>query len=280
MNRVTAVIRPALVVLLVLVLLCALLVTLAVLAQRRLVYLPDASAVAPVEQYFPAGREVTLHTDDDLEIEAWFVPAERAEAEHTILVAPGNAGNRESRVPLAQALTRAGFDVLLLEYRGYGGNPGRPTETGLRADARAAREYLVTEARVEPRQMIYFGESLGAGVVTGLATEHPPAGLVLRSPFIDLAEAGAAHYPFLPVRTMLWDRFPVAEQIADVDVPVTVIYGTQDTIVPPEQSRSVADQAAGPTTVVEIPAADHNDPAMFSGDRLVTAVEELAAQLR
>ena len=90
-----------------------------------------------------------------------------------------------------------GFGVLLFDYRGYGGNPGSPTESGLALDVRAAFRFLVEEAGVPPQRLLYYGESLGAAVVTELATEHPPAGLLLRSPFVDLAAVGQVHYPFL-----------------------------------------------------------------------------------
>ena len=101
-------------------------------------------------------------------------------------------------------------------------------------------------------------------MVTELATEHPPGGLPLRSPFTDLAAVGRVHYPFLPVGAAPRDRFPLIEHIQRVDLPTTVVYGDQDSIVPPEQSRAVADAAAGPTTVVEI-EADHNDLALLNG---------------
>jgi pimeloyl-ACP methyl ester carboxylesterase len=215
-----------------------------------------------------------------LTLGAWYVPpAPGRDRGLTVLVAPGNGGNRAGRAPLAEALTEAGFAVLLFDYRGYGGNPGNPTERGLARDVRAARDHLVRERGVPADQMIYFGESLGAAVVTELATEHPPAGLVLRSPFVDLAAAAAEHYPILPVRALLWDRFPVAERLATVDVPTAVVYGSRDSIVPPEQSREVAQRAAGPVQVTEIAGADHNDPVMFGGPELVSAVLSLAASV-
>jgi alpha-beta hydrolase superfamily lysophospholipase len=93
---------------------------------------------------------------------------------------------------LARALARAGLAVLLFDYRGYGGNPGRPSEQGLACDVRAARRFLVEEAEVAPARLLYYGESLGAAVVTERATEHPPAGLVLRSPFVRPARRAAA----------------------------------------------------------------------------------------
>jgi fermentation-respiration switch protein FrsA (DUF1100 family) len=113
--------------------------------------------------------------------------------------------------------------------------------------------------------------------VTELATEHPPAGLVLRSPFVDLAAVGSVHYPFLPVRALLRDRFPVAERIATVRVPTTVVLGDADSIVPPAQSRAVAEAAAGLHRLVEVPGADHNDRALLDGPELIAAVVSLSA---
>jgi uncharacterized protein len=169
--------------------------------------------------------------------------------------------------------------VLLFDYRGYGGNPGRPSEQGLARDVRAARRFLIEEAEVAPSRLLYYGESLGAAVVTELATEHPPAGLVLRSPFVDLASVGRVHYPFLPVRALLQDRYPLADHLAGVQVPTTVVYGSRDSIVPPEQSRAVAAVAAGETRVVEIAGADHNDLALLEGEKLIEAVVELAERV-
>lgn len=271
--RLPALVRPALVVLVILVLLLALVW----LAQRRLVYLPDRSEVPPAATALPGGVDATLTTSDGLALGAWYVPARPpTDRGLTILVAPGNGGNRAGRAPLAAALSEAGFAVLLLDYRGYGGNPGRPTEAGLARDVRAAHDHLVAVRGAAPDRIIYFGESLGAAVVAELATERPPAGLVLRSPFTSLAEVGARHYPFLPVRLLLWDRYPVTEYVAAVDAPTAVVYGSEDSIVPPEQSRRVAEQAAGPVQVTEISGVDHNHPALADGPELVAAVIGLA----
>jgi fermentation-respiration switch protein FrsA (DUF1100 family) len=243
--------------------------------QRSLIYLPDGGPVAPVESVLPGAREVVLETADGLELGAWFLPGKEPDAP-AVLVANGNGGSRELRAPLARALGEAGLAVLLFDYRGYAGNPGSPTEDGLALDVRAAREFLVTDAGVAPDRLLYFGESLGAAVVTELATEHPPAGMVLRSPFVDLPSVAHVHYPLVPARALLRDRFPVAEQMAHLHVPTTVILGTADSIVPPGQSRAVAEAAAQLHRLVEVPGADHNDRVLLDGHALVQAVLELA----
>src|SRR3954471_19575367 len=262
----------------VVVVLLAVLVTGALWAlQRRLVYFPDAGPAAPAAAVLPGAREVELHTADGLALAAWFLPAADPAAP-AVLVANGNGGNRSLRAPLAAALRQAGLAVLLFDYRGYAGNPGSPSEAGLALDVRAARSFLVDDAGVPAARLLYLGESLGAAVVTELATEHPPAGLVLRSPFIDLAAVGAVHYPFLPVRALLRDRYPVAERIATIRVPTTVVLGDADSIVPPAQSRAVAAAAAGLHRLVEVPGAVHNDRVLLDGDALVDAVVELAGR--
>ena len=248
--------------------------------QRQLIYFPEATPVPPAGEVIPGARDVTLHTDDGLELGAWFIPARGAGHPRTpmaVLVAPGNGGNREGRAGLAEELSDRGLAVLLMDYRGYGGNPGSPTEEGLAQDASAAAEALEALG-YPPERTIYFGESLGTGVVSALQVRRPPAGMVLRSPFTELAEVGAHHYPFLPVRLLLRDRFRVVEHLSSSDVPVTVIYGDRDTVVPSAQSARVADAASALAERMVISGADHNDPVMF-GPRVAEAVVRLAREV-
>jgi uncharacterized protein len=253
------------------------LLTVVWLLQRRLIYFPDTAA-PPAGSGLPGAQEITLRTEDGLALSAWHVTPTGADRGVTVLVMPGNAGSRALRAPLARRLAAKGLGVLLLDYRGYGGNPGNPSEEGLISDARAARAYLVGHG-VPADRLIYFGESLGAAVATRLAIEQPPGALVLRSPFIDLAAVGSRHYPLLPVRLLLWDRFPVTKLIDQVQVPTAVVYGSADMIVPPEQSAAVAAAAGDPVRVIEVVGADHNDAALLEGNELVAAVVDLARSL-
>jgi hypothetical protein len=244
--------------------------------QRSLVFLPDDGPQQPAAAALPGARDVQLATTDGLRLTAWYLPGPAPDSA-AVLVANGNGGHRGLRAPLARALREEGLGVLLFDYRGYAGNPGSPSEQGLALDVRAARTFLVEDADVPPDRLLYLGESLGAAVVTELAIEHPPAGLVLRSPFVDLPAVAALHYPFLPVRALLRDRFPVAEQIARVQAPTTVVCGTGDSVVPPDQSRVVAHAAAHLHRLVEVAGAGHNDRVLLDGEELVGAVVELAA---
>ncbi len=243
--------------------------------QRQLIYYPDTSAVPPASSVIDGARDVTLETSDGLELGAYFVPA--TSRDMAVLVAPGNGGNRAGRADLARALNARGFAVLLMDYRGYGGNPGTPSEEGLGRDA-MLRSRALGELGYPPSRTIYFGESLGTGVVAALQSRRTPAGVVLRSPFPELAAVGSHHYPFLPVRLLLRDDFPVTEHLSRSDVPLTVIYGDSDSVVPTELSARVADDAPSLAERVVFEGADHNDGVMF-GPRVADAVARLADSL-
>jgi fermentation-respiration switch protein FrsA (DUF1100 family) len=249
--------------------------------QRQLIYFPDVSSVPPADEVIEGARDITLHTDDGLELGAWFVPAAPVQGatdrRMAVLVAPGNGGNRAGRADFAEELRRRGLAVLLMDYRGYGGNPGSPSEEGLARDAMAAVEAL-EELGYPAERTIYFGESLGSGVVAALQAQRPPAGMVLRSPFTELADVGAWHYPWLPVRLLLRDRFPVVDHLAGSEVPVTVVYGDRDSVVPTELSARVADEASVLAERVVIAGADHNDAVMF-GPQVAESVARLAERV-
>jgi uncharacterized protein len=246
--------------------------------QRRLVYFPDPGPVPPAERVLSGARDVTLHTSDGLALGAWFVPPKpTTDLDMAVLVAPGNGGNRSGRADLADQLSRRGLAVLLMDYRGYGGNPGSPSEDGLGRDALAAARAL-EELGYPGHRTIYFGESLGTAVVAALQTRRTPAGMVLRSPFTELADVGAHHYPWLPVRLLLKDRYEVSQHLATSEVPVSVVYGDHDTVVPTELSVEVADEARSLVERVVIPGADHNDEVML-GPPVADAVARLAREV-
>ncbi len=246
--------------------------------QRHLVYHPDTRTPPPAAQVIPGASDVTLTTADGLTLTAWWVPPSGTARDQAVLLPPGNAGNRQGRAGFATLLAERGFAVLLLEYRGYGGNPGQPTEHGLALDARAAQAALAARG-YPPGRTLYFGESLGTGVVARLQADVPPAGVVLRSPFTSLADAASHQVPLLPVGVLLHDRFPVAELLEHSDVPVTVVYGTRDGVVPPSQSAAVARAARQLVETVVVDGAGHND-AVMSGPLVVDTVVRLADRVR
>jgi fermentation-respiration switch protein FrsA (DUF1100 family) len=259
-------------VLLVVVVAAALVVALTALFQRRLIYLAEGDPGDPAFVGLPEAREVTFDTEDGLSLNAWFVPAHGESPSPGVAFFPGNGGNRSYRAPLAAKLAAAGLSVLLVDYRGYAGNPGSPSETGLASDARAAATWLRRQSEVDPERLIYFGESLGTGVAVTLATESPPAALILRSPYSSLTSLAQHHYPFLPVRWILQDRFESHRRIGALACPILVLAGDLDRIVPTEESHRLFEAASEPKRLVLIPAARHNDPQMLDGALLLEEV--------
>lgn len=243
--------------------------------QRSLIYFPFGSAGAPADAGLDATELISFETDDGIQLGGWFVASRTSPSRGTVIVFNGNAGNRAFRAELARALREHGMAVLLFDYRGYGGNPGRPTEDGLARDARAARAFLETRADVDQRHVVYFGESLGAAVAVRLAVERPPAALVLRSPFTSLAEVGRLHYPVLPVEWLLRDRFDSLSRMPEVRCPVVVIAGDRDRVVPIGQSRRIYAAVSGSRSLVVVEGADHNDGRLVHGPQVVQSTVEL-----
>ena len=246
--------------------------------QRKLVYFPFGDVPAPDAIGLAVGSPVTLSTSDGLTLNGWYVTRTH-EPVFTVIVFNGNAGNRAFRAPLADALARHGLAVLLFDYRGFGGNPGSPTETAIKADARAARMHVLARDDVDPRRIVYLGESLGSAVAAELAVAHPPAALILRSPFTSMADVGQVHYPFLPVKWLLRDRFATVDRIGAVRVPLLVIAGDRDRIVPVDQSRRLYEMANHPKSLLIIAGADHNDDTLLTGRAMIDGIVEFLRKL-
>ena len=186
---------------------------------------------------------------------AWFVqPPDRWTPGWRSWSRLSNGGNWAGRAGFAEELSSRGLAVLLMDYRGYGGNPGRPSEHGLAADADAAVVALEELGYAAADRL--FRRVFGLGRGCGAPARHPPAGMVLRSPFTELADVGAHHYPWLPVRATAPRPVPRGGALTR-EVPITVIYGDHDSS--PVLSARVADHAPPWSTVV-MPGADHNDP--------------------
>jgi uncharacterized protein len=247
------------------------------LGQRRLIYFPDPRTPALERSGLSGTDAVTYSTADGVRLTAWFVAGSGLPPRPTVLVFNGNAGHRGYRASLAAALRTHGLNVLLTDYRGYGGNPGTPTEEGLAADARAAHAYVLSRADVAATSLVYFGESLGGAVATRLAVEQPPSALILRSPFASMALVGQHHYPLLPVRLLLRDRFPSIDRAPHIRSPVLVIAGTSDAIIPIDHTRRLYDAIVAPKTFVELDA-DHNDEALLDGQEMTQAIVQFIAR--
>jgi fermentation-respiration switch protein FrsA (DUF1100 family) len=250
------------------------------LTQRRMIYLPYAEIPSPAEVGLPQAERVAFATDDGVRLNGWFVPAAARPTGDVVIVFNGNAGNRAFRADLGNALARLGFATLLFDYRGYGENPGSPSEDGLRLDALAARRYVESRHGIDPQRISYFGESLGAGVAVGLALERRPRALILRSPFTSLVDTGRYHFPYLPVNWLLRDRFPSVDRISRIGCPLLIVAAAHDTIVPSDQSRRLFEVAQQPKRLLIIENVDHNDEALMAGPQVTSAVAELLRELK
>lgn len=247
--------------------------------QRRLMYFPAGDLAAPASIGLRDVEPIAFTTADGLALHGWFVPGPRSPAWFTVLVFNGNAGNRADRAPLAAALRAHGLAVLLFDYRGFGENPGTPTQAGLMADGRAALAHLLERADVDDTRLVLFGESLGTAIAVQIASERSPAALILRSPFASMIEVGRFHYPFLPVRWLLRDRFASIDRIRSLRCPLLVVAGEEDRIVPISQSRRLYDAAPSPKTLEVLPGADHNDFELLAGNEMIQAVVRFLQQM-
>ena len=239
--------------------------------QRSLLYFPNPVLPGPAAAGVPEMKQITLHTSDGLDLLAWHRPA--TQAQRTLVYFHGNGGNIAGRGYKVKPYLDAGYGVLLVEYRGYGGNPSSPDEQGLYADGRAALAWLSSRC-VGPGEVILYGESLGSGIAVQLASEQRPAALVLEAPFTSVADVAAATYWFLPVRILIRDRFDSIAKIADVKAPLLLVHGERDLIVPTRFGRRLFDSAKEPKKAVFLPQGRHNDLADHGLAREVLAFVE------
>jgi fermentation-respiration switch protein FrsA (DUF1100 family) len=230
-------------------------------AQRSFLYFPSPTVASPAESGVSEMQVVELETGDGLALRSWYRPA--AEGNPTIVYFHGNAGHVGYRGLRVRPYFKAGLGVLLVEYRGYGGNPGEPTEAGLYEDGRAAMRFLAAQG-VGSRSTILYGESLGCGVAVQIAAEHAEqrnnvAAVIVEAPLSSVTDVGAHHYPYLPVRWLLKDRFETRAKIAKIGAPLLVVHGTEDRIVPLRFGRSVFEAAAEPKEALWIYGGGHED---------------------
>jgi fermentation-respiration switch protein FrsA (DUF1100 family) len=236
--------------------------------QRSFLYHPDTSR-PDLEGAGVAGlTEVRLESEPGLEVAHWYRPP-AAKDGPVLVVFHGNAGHIGHRVPKFRAFLDAGFGLFLAEYRGYGGNAGKPDEAGLTADARAVMTYLGREGIAGDR-LIVFGESLGGGPAVKMAVEFPVAGLVLESPFTSVADVAQALYWFLPARWMVRDPWDNAARIGRLRAPLLLLHGENDHVVPVRFGRRLFDEAPEPKQALFVPDGAHND--LFDYPEVIDAV--------
>lgn len=211
--------------------------------QRRLLFHPNTTRPELGDLALLGVREVVLTTEDGLSLSSWYLPPRRGRP--VVAYFHGNGGHIGYRTERLHRFARDGYGALMLEYRGYGGNPGAPCEAGLHADAVAALDYLAGEA-IAPDRLVLWGESLGSGVAVHLAARRAVAAVILEAPFTSVAAIAQSRYPFLPAALLVRDRFDSLARIAELRAPLLVMHGERDRIVPVRYGRALLDAAPPP----------------------------------
>jgi len=226
-------------------------------SQRRLMYHPSNEAPILGDAGVPDMAAVTLNTADGLELLAWHRAPSRPGAP-SLIYFHGNAGHIGHRGHKVRPYLDAGYGVLLVSWRGYGGNPGSPTEQGFYDDARAAYDFLEASG-VAPGRIVVYGESIGGGPAVQLAEERTIGALILEAPFTSATDLAQRTYWFLPARYILLDRYESKSKIGAIDAPLFIVHGERDRVVPVDMGRALLAAAKPPKDARFFPGAGHND---------------------
>lgn len=241
------------------------------LFQPRLVYFPQFErelALTPRSAGLDY-EEVNLRAADGVKLHGWWVPAQNARG--AVLLLHGNAGNISHRIGYATMFNRLGYAVLLVDYRGYGRSSGTPDEEGTYRDGEAAWQHLAGARGFKSSDIVLVGESLGGGVATHLALEHPPRALVLASTFTSVPDLGAQVYPWLPVRWLARIKYDNVSRIARVAAPVLIAHSRGDDIIPFSHGEALFAAAREPKQLLAL-SGGHNDGFLFMREEWMAAV--------
>ena len=226
------------------------------MGQRRLMYFPDTARTLPAQAGLPNVSERVLNTPDGARIVVWYGKAKPGQP--TLLYFHGNGGGLADRAERFRRFMGQGWGVYMMAYRGYAGSTGYPTEANNVADARLAYGALVQEG-VLPESIIVYGESLGTNLATRVASEKVSAGLILEAPYTSVLDIALTDYPFLPVRLLLSDRYETDKVLPQVKVPLLIIHGKEDGVIPVSMAQKLAKLANEPKRLVIFPEGDHSD---------------------
>ena len=227
------------------------------LAQRSLIYPAGSTPPRLAEHGLPGLETVETDSHPGLTLTHWFHAPSKPGAP-LIVFFHGNASDVGSAVAKMRPFIDAGYGLLATGYRGYSGNPGKPSEKGLSADARSVIDWAQHQG-YERDRLVYFGESLGTAVAVKMAAERPPSALVLEAPPSSIADVAAAHYWYLPVRPLIRDPWDSHARIAKVNCPVMVLHGENDPVVPVRFGRKLFEAAVEPKEAIWHPTARHTD---------------------
>ena len=218
-------------------------------------------------------EDIHFTTRDRVRLNGWFVP--HREARFTLVWFHGNAGNIGHRVENIKLLhDQVKVNIFIFDYRGYGRSEGRASEAGTYLDGEAALDLLRKKLGADAGKMILFGRSLGAAVAAEMATRFDSQGLILESPFISIAEMARVVLPFLPIGPLLQTRYDIRAKVKNIKVPLLVLHGERDEIVPFAHGQTVFDAAPQPKKFFTIAGAGHNDTYIVGGESYFRQLRE------
>jgi hypothetical protein len=226
----------------------------------------------------PRLEDCWLKAEDGVKLHGWFAPADSPIA--TLVMFNGNAGNISHRIPVIKALRDVGFNVFMIDYRGYGRSEGSPNEQGVYRDGRAAYDFVATRPGIDSARIVLYGTSLGGAVSVDVAVKRPALALILESTFSSARDVARVAYPFLPVQWILRSKFDSAEKIRSIHVPVLFIHGDHDSIIPIALGRKLFDAANEPKKFLTIPGADHNDLFWVGGRAYLEQIRRFVLERR
>jgi fermentation-respiration switch protein FrsA (DUF1100 family) len=226
------------------------------LLHRYFLYIPDPKRVDPHEAGLTGVEEIVFKSAEGKKLIAWYRPA--AKGKRTLLYFPGNSGNVAARAGKIKAIVADGYGVFIVNYRGFGGSASRPTEKRLVRDAVTAYDTL-RGLGVPPRDIVLYGESLGTSVATQVCQQREAEGLVLESPFTSVVDVGKLAWPLLPLKQIMVDQYRTIDRIGSVDVPLFIIHGGRDAVIPLDMARRIFHGANDPKTLTVVPRTGHND---------------------
>ncbi|MCE9527741.1 MAG: alpha/beta hydrolase [Planctomycetales bacterium] len=203
-------------------------------------------------------EDVHFQSADGTKLHGWYV--EHPQPKAVILYCHGNGTHVADLAEFLQIM-REEFQVSIFafDYRGYGRSEGKPAERGIMEDAEAAQKWLAEKAGIKESEIVLMGRSLGGGIALHLAAEKGARGVILQSTFTSLPDAAASHYPWLPVRLLMRNRYDSLSRISRYSGPIFLSHGTADRIIPFHHSQTLFAAATGRKEFFEIPGGDHND---------------------
>jgi uncharacterized protein len=245
--------------------------------QGRFLFFPARDLVASPADVGLDYQSVRMATADGVAIHGWWLPA-GDDAPATVLFLHGNAGNISYWLEAVVGYREAGWNVLLIDYRGYGLSEGAPTEEGTYLDADAAWKHLTETRGIAPSRIVVIGRSLGGGVALGLLQNRKPGALVLEATFTSLADMASRVLPIPGIGAIMRIHYPNLDRIRSISVPVLVVHSKQDDLVPYEHGRALFEAAPEPKRFLEI-RSGHNDGFVVSRHDYIHALKAFVAEV-